>query len=747
MKKLREHMMNNRILYRMIAGYTLASTFIILVMTTFFYNAFSRELKNEIYRYQEQSLKQVANTVSFRAEYVNYLMLQAQQDSQISRLFYSADEGVVVEAVKGLTELRQGVKQLHSIYIYNEYDDKIFYSGERSLSSVSTPETFEDKGFVEILENIGQYSKYTPFLRMVSVESPNGQVYQTYVYTYLLYDTYSTGSIKNIMAFNFHLGWMKDALDFISSGKNTSEKIWVVNSDRKVVYSDSGELIGTKFDDNLLPDSIYNSESGYLISGSGRNKQMIVYATPTHSGYENWTFLSWNDYSALMSPMERVRGGIYLICFAAFVFSALIIVLLSRRIYEPVRLTFNRVAALEEEQHKTLKLDRMLFLRKLFLGNVQDDIHKIRESLQKYEIGNEPKGDIRVVLLSVDYLNSFLRKFGNELEKADNVMEDLLSDKFGAVYENMISVKMQEGIWAVCVPAQEEDAALLKRVFEEMNAGLEQAMGITASIAVSGTGHSVRDIPYLYSDALNIHSYLYLFGLNRIITDEDIQQQGLRKYEYPHDMEKRLLSCLFAGKSAESLEVYREFVDEISCFTVEEIKLSFMLLAYAIKNASRSTTAETSSILLEFDRFYKRLQSLETMEEVGQMFIHLISEIVDKLEVYSRERHDNLIRQIKEYVTQNYGNITLSMNEVSDYVDMSAAYLGRLFKQVTGITFTEYLTKYRLQVACNLLRETEMTVNEISDGVGFTNSSYFYIVFKKNLGCTPSQYRNQTCDE
>lgn len=743
MNKLREHMLGNQILYRMIAGYTLVSTFVILVMTTFFYNAFSRELKNEIYRYQEQSLKQVANTVSFRAEYVNYLMLQVQQDSQISRLFYSADESTIVNSIKSLSEIRQGVKQLHSVYIYNEHDNMICYSGERQLSSISTPETFEDRGFVEILNNIGQYSKYTPFLRMITVDSPNGQTYQTYVYTYLLYETYSTGSIKNIIAFNFHLGWMKDALNFISSGQNTSEKIWIVNANGQIVYSDSGELIGTSFDEELLPDTIYEEESGYLITGSGRSKQMLVYATPAHSGYEKWTFLSWNDYSALMAPMERVRGVIYIICAAVFLLSALTIILVSRRLYEPVRRTFDRVETLEEERLKKIKLDRMLFLRKLFLGNVQDDIQKIRECLHQYEIEKEPDGDIRIVILSVDYLNSYLRKFGNELEKADGVMEELLAGQFNAVYGNILSVKMQEGIWAVCISSREEDNGHFETIFKAMNDALDESMGITISMSISGLGHSVRDIPFLYSEAVNVHSFLYLFGQNRIITEADIREQGQNKFEYPHEMEKRLLSSLFAGKSSETLEAYQEFVEEICCYTVEEIKLSFMLLAYSIKNASRNTTAETSSILLEFDRFYKKLQTLETIDEVNQMFSHLIGEIVDKLQLYSRERHELLIKQIKEYVSQYYGNITLSMNEVSDYVDMSAAYLGRLFKQVTGTTFTEYLTKFRLQVACTMLQDTEMTVNEISDSVGFTNSSYFYIVFKKNLGCTPSQYRSR----
>lgn len=187
-------------------------------------------------------------------------------------------------------------------------------------------------------------------------------------------------------------------------------------------------------------------------------------------------------------------------------------------------------------------------------------------------------------------------------------------------------------------------------------------------------------------------------------------------------------------------------MEAVSIYTVEEIRLSFMLLAYAVKNTSQKTMAETSSILTEFDQFYKKLQSVETIDEANHMFLNLISEIANKLQAYSRERYVRLIEQVKAYVGENYGDISLSVNQVSDYVNMSAAYLGRVFKQMAGITFTEYLTKYRLDAACKLLKDTTMTVNDISDEVGFTNSSYFHIIFKKNLNCTPNQYRKQYRD-
>lgn len=211
---------NNKILYRMIAIYAIVCMLVILLVSSAIYSVVSREIRDVIYQFQVQNLKQISNTVSFRAEYANYLMLQAKINQKTSKLFYSSEQDVVMDAVKSMDELRSAVRQLYSIYIYNEYDGQIYYSGENLVPAISSVENFEDKDFVEMLQNVAEYPKYMPFLRLVSVNSPSGRTYQTYVYTYLLYDSYSSGNIRNIVAFNFHIGWIKDALDFISTGRS-----------------------------------------------------------------------------------------------------------------------------------------------------------------------------------------------------------------------------------------------------------------------------------------------------------------------------------------------------------------------------------------------------------------------------------------------------------------------------------------------------------------------------------------------
>lgn len=102
-----------------------------------------------------------------------------------------------------------------------------------------------------------------------------------------------------------------------------------------------------------------------------------------------------------------------------------------------------------------------------------------------------------------------------------------------------------------------------------------------------------------------------------------------------------------------------------------------------------------------------KIQSLETIEEVNHLFTNLFREIAEIIGAQKSTRYAELVDQVKRYVGEHYGKIDLSIQEIAESMDMSGAYLGRIFKQHTQMAFTEYLTRYRLKVACEELLGSE----------------------------------------
>lgn len=101
-----------------------------------------------------------------------------------------------------------------------------------------------------------------------------------------------------------------------------------------------------------------------------------------------------------------------------------------------------------------------------------------------------------------------------------------------------------------------------------------------------------------------------------------------------------------------------------------------------------------------------------------------------------------LVRNAIQYIKENYTkHITLS--DVADELNVSNEHLSRLIKKITNRNFSDHLISIRINHAMRYLKTTTLRVYEISLLTGFNDTNYFTKVFKKIVGMTPKEYRNQ----
>jgi len=101
-----------------------------------------------------------------------------------------------------------------------------------------------------------------------------------------------------------------------------------------------------------------------------------------------------------------------------------------------------------------------------------------------------------------------------------------------------------------------------------------------------------------------------------------------------------------------------------------------------------------------------------------------------------------LVKQAYAYIQQNYTR-SFSLEELSETIGVSKSYLSRIFKMDTGIPLWDYLNRYRIQKAKELLLITNESITAIAADVGYEDTSYFSRVFHEIAGCSPRAYRQQ----
>ncbi|WP_248928374.1 response regulator transcription factor [Paenibacillus hamazuiensis] len=101
---------------------------------------------------------------------------------------------------------------------------------------------------------------------------------------------------------------------------------------------------------------------------------------------------------------------------------------------------------------------------------------------------------------------------------------------------------------------------------------------------------------------------------------------------------------------------------------------------------------------------------------------------------------DPVISNIVKCVNQDYRTVTLQ--QVSEMVEMNSSYVSVYFKKKTGIHFSEYILKVRMEKAAELLKHGHMKAFEVSEAVGYANPKNFIRAFKQFHGTTPGQFKN-----
>jgi AraC-like DNA-binding protein len=128
---------------------------------------------------------------------------------------------------------------------------------------------------------------------------------------------------------------------------------------------------------------------------------------------------------------------------------------------------------------------------------------------------------------------------------------------------------------------------------------------------------------------------------------------------------------------------------------------------------------------------------IEISSILSQILYSLLSEICP----FENNKTNEIVLTIKQYIEQNYKD-KVSLKKISEKTYISVEHMIRIFKLQTGYTPYEYLQKYRINKACDLLQFTDKSVNEIAREVGFHQVSNFISQFKNMKKATPVSYRN-----
>lgn len=260
-----------------------------------------------------------------------------------------------------------------------------------------------------------------------------------------------------------------------------------------------------------------------------------------------------------------------------------------------------------------------------------------------------------------------------------------------------------------------------------------------------GIGKLVDKISLLGSSkntAAGALAHKFTFSHEYVIEAKDVQRYyddvGIELKKH-YD---RVLGSFYDGNLKLLTSRFRELINEVYMNSTDGL------------NTLRNVCIELTATLLRFvrevgipytpelDGIYTYIARIESTSQIEEWFVSYCSELLQKINVSRQNKTNKLVEQAESFILENINNCDLNIQMISDYVGLSAAYLGEIFYKEKGIHVGEYINRNRIEKAKNLLSLTNIKITNITEMIGFSSPSYFNTVFKRYAGITPKRYRD-----
>ena len=278
-------------------------------------------------------------------------------------------------------------------------------------------------------------------------------------------------------------------------------------------------------------------------------------------------------------------------------------------------------------------------------------------------------------------------------------------------------------------------------IIHHIKANTKLQCSVGFSLNVSG----IDQLSHAYASATKALYKRFYVGSEAVLIDQpekheaELQQAEVK---YPKKLENDILEAIRTLNEKVMLSLLDEFQNYIekqalSKVTAEGIIVRLTVVIYR--------QFEQLNLLLEWslEGLLQELQSQGTLVEMIQVLKTNYSKWINEgLTNHNKENVETVIAKAQDYIHNNYHK-DLSMEEVAELIDLSISHFCMLFKQVSGYTFLEYLTKIRMDKAKYILKNSNVKVYQVAPLVGYQDPRYFTQVFKKITGMTPSEFRDE----
>lgn len=334
----------------------------------------------------------------------------------------------------------------------------------------------------------------------------------------------------------------------------------------------------------------------------------------------------------------------------------------------------------------------------------------------------------------------------------NDVEETLINLSINKTIKGLLSLQLNEilDFWlddvnVYLVFSDMEPVELSSNAAKAMRTAKKQIKELHSIRIAYGLGSVVHELTELCASYRTARYNINLFRSKQESTDEDVQASDFQIVYEEYNL-KSLITSLKNGDAEQASKLLKELITEFlnqsnGAPTSLQIKLMYINVLNSLFKGCLPYMPVSEDIIKICVDYIDESASFHTTDKMHSQLQSLLSVLIDQYHDFFGTKRHWLIDKIIEYINENYAS-SLSMRDVASNFYLNPSYFCKLFKEETGVTFTNYLMSKRVDSAKRLMSESSMKLYDIASAVGYTNVQYFSTVFKEIEGMTPSQFRS-----
>jgi len=312
--------------------------------------------------------------------------------------------------------------------------------------------------------------------------------------------------------------------------------------------------------------------------------------------------------------------------------------------------------------------------------------------------------------------------------------------------ENSEIVQLRPNVYALILP--DKDVDQIEEYIRKLFLIIEENEGISCyGIIYDEVIYSLKDFAESANKVLSASKVNSLVHKKILVRYHDILDEIRFDYNYPIEIELKIIDYFQNGEYEKEMKLLSKVLDEnipkteLSRGECSEFRFAIISTIKRMINIMNCTERDVFGKEAEA---YLELDLCTTGTELKEKILSMFSVINNKMMKIYEKMDKNDVEIFEEYIEKNYMCADLSLVSMAQEFNYSIGYIGRYFKKIMGVNFADYLMRFRIKKATEILdNDNNIKIKELASMVGYDNVNSFIRNFKKVNLVAPNQYRER----